>query len=46
VDAIMDMGRTLMNVIGNCVACAIVAQWEGALIVGDVGKAEKTSLRE
>lgn len=29
VDAIMDMGRTVINVTGNCLACAVVAQWEG-----------------
>jgi proton glutamate symport protein len=29
VDAIMDMGRTTVNVIGNCLATAVVARWEG-----------------
>lgn len=29
VDAILDMGRTMMNVAGNCMACAVVARWEG-----------------
>jgi proton glutamate symport protein len=29
VDAIMDMGRTVINVAGNCLACAVVARWEG-----------------
>jgi len=31
IDTIMDMGRTAMNVIGNCMAAAVVAQWEGEL---------------
>jgi len=31
IDALMDMGRTAMNVIGNCAASAIVASSEGAL---------------
>jgi len=31
VDTLMDMGRTGMNVIGNCMAAAVVAQWEGEL---------------
>lgn len=29
VDALMDMGRTAINVIGNCLASAVVARWEG-----------------
>jgi proton glutamate symport protein len=29
VDAIMDMGRTMTNVIGNCLASVVVARWEG-----------------
>lgn len=28
VDAIMDMGRTTTNVIGNCLATVLVARWE------------------
>ena len=29
VDTLLDMGRTAMNVIGNCMAAAVVAKWEG-----------------
>ena len=29
VDAILDMGRTALNVLGNCLASAVVAKWEG-----------------
>ena len=29
VDAILDMGRTAINVLGNCLASAVVAKWEG-----------------
>lgn len=29
VDALMDMGRTVINVVGNCLASAVVARWEG-----------------
>jgi proton glutamate symport protein len=29
VDALMDMGRTSINVTGNCLASVVVAQWEG-----------------
>jgi proton glutamate symport protein len=31
VDALIDMGRTSVNVIGNCLASAVVARWEGEL---------------
>ena len=30
VDALMDMARTAVNVIGNCMATVVVARWEGA----------------
>jgi proton glutamate symport protein len=29
VDAILDMARTVVNVIGNCLAAAVMARWEG-----------------
>jgi proton glutamate symport protein len=29
VDALMDMGRTMTNVIGNCLATVVIAKWEG-----------------
>ena len=35
VDALMDMGRTLVNVLGNCLASAVVARWEGVEFGGD-----------
>ena len=31
VDAFMDMGRTATNVIGNSIASAVIAKWEGLL---------------
>lgn len=31
VDEVMDMARTTVNVLGNCVASAVVAKWEGVL---------------
>src|SRR5215472_853853 len=31
VDTLMDMGRSAMNVIGNGMAAAVVARWEGVL---------------
>lgn len=29
IDALMDMGRTVVNVVGNCLASVVVARWEG-----------------
>lgn len=31
IDALMDMGRTAVNVIGNCIAAVLVARWEGEM---------------
>ncbi|MCS6904306.1 MAG: cation:dicarboxylase symporter family transporter [Bacteroidia bacterium] len=31
IDALMDMARTSVNVIGNCLATAVIARWEGEL---------------
>jgi proton glutamate symport protein len=45
----MDMGRTCVNVIGNCLATVVVARWEGefddrrALIFGTPGEADLDS---
>ena len=32
VDAFMDMGRTAINVVGNCLAAAVMARWEGVVL--------------
>ncbi len=29
VDVLMDMARTAVNVVGNCLACIVIAKWEG-----------------
>jgi proton glutamate symport protein len=29
IDALLDMGRTAVNVVGNCLTSVLVAQWEG-----------------
>jgi proton glutamate symport protein len=29
IDALMDMARTMVNVVGNCLASCVVARWEG-----------------
>lgn len=36
IDALMDMGRTSVNVVGNCLATVVVAKWEG-----EFGKVEQ-----
>ena len=51
VDELMDMGRTAVNLIGNCLATAVIARWEGefdderARIFGTVEEVE-LDLRE
>jgi proton glutamate symport protein len=39
VDALMDMGRTMTNVIGNCLAAVVVAKWEGEFVPPSPGQA-------
>jgi len=36
VDALLDMARTAINVLGNCLASAVVARWEGYKLTGTV----------
>ena len=43
VDTLMDMGRTAMNVIGNCMAAAVVAQWEGEFEIQGAGTRDAQS---
>ncbi len=31
VDELMDMARTMVNLVGNCLATAVMARWEGEL---------------
>jgi proton glutamate symport protein len=38
VDAFMDMARTSVNVLGNCLASVVIARWENEF---DVAKAQK-----
>jgi proton glutamate symport protein len=41
VDELMDMARTSMNVIGNCLATVVVARWEGAFRTAEWQAEEK-----
>ena len=34
VDELMDMARTTVNVVGNCLAAAVIARWEGEFTPG------------
>jgi proton glutamate symport protein len=45
VDALMDMCRTSVNVLGNCVATAVVARWEG-MPLGRVGDGLEVAIAE
>ncbi|MBV8841178.1 MAG: cation:dicarboxylase symporter family transporter [Bryobacterales bacterium] len=42
VDTLMDMCRTSVNLLGNCLATAVVARWEGV----DLKAAERESIAE
>ena len=45
VDELMDMARTTVNLVGNCLATAVVARWEGEFVpnVGAVEQARVSS---
>ena len=43
VDALMDMARTSTNVIGNCLACAVMARWEGEPLIPEAAETLKDS---
>jgi proton glutamate symport protein len=32
VDELMDMARTMVNVVGNCLAAVVIAKWEGQFV--------------
>lgn len=40
IDALMDMGRTSVNLIGNCLASAVIAKWEGEETYNDPANRE------
>ena len=46
VDAILDMARTSVNVLGNCLACAVVARWEGYSFTEDGRQSAAVSPQE
>ena len=38
IDALMDMARTMVNVVGNCLASVVIARWEG--VFGEAAPSE------
>lgn len=46
IDQILDMGRTTVNLIGNCVATAVVAKWEKAFDYEQMDEFIKTELHK
>ncbi|MFL5384321.1 MAG: dicarboxylate/amino acid:cation symporter [Longimicrobiaceae bacterium] len=45
VDELMDMGRTMVNLVGNCLATCVMARWEGEFTPGvPAGPAERTDV--
>ncbi len=42
VDALMDMCRTSVNLLGNCAATAVVARWEGVSLATAAAESELT----
>jgi proton glutamate symport protein len=45
VDTLMDMGRTMTNVIGNCLASVVVARWEGVFTEATDAELEVAAVR-
>ena len=44
VDTILDMARTSVNVLGNCLATAVVARWEGVDLSSTAPKIDRSSI--
>jgi len=42
-DAIMDMARTSVNLLGNCMATAVVARWEGVDLNAEAARTAQVS---
>jgi len=41
IDELVDMVRTMVNVVGNCLASVVIAKWEGKFIDDPVPAAER-----
>jgi len=42
VDAVLDMARTMVNVVGDCLATVVVSKWEGEFVIADEGDARQS----
>ena len=45
VDELMDMARTMVNVVGNCLATVVVAKWEGEFVEASEQELELAAAR-
>jgi proton glutamate symport protein len=46
VDTLMDMGRTTINLVGNCLAAVVMGRWEGEFVPARAGKRGSGEARE
>ncbi len=46
VDQLLDMGRTAVNVLGNCLAAVVMAKWEGQFGVETASLAVKEAVMQ
>jgi proton glutamate symport protein len=44
VDEVMDMARTTVNLVGNCLASAVMARWEGELNTDAAAEADSAAI--
>jgi proton glutamate symport protein len=45
IDELMDMARTMTNVIGNCLATVVIAKWEGQFVEASDAELDAAALR-
>ena len=46
IDPLLDMGRTAVNVLGNCLASVVMAKWEGEFDSSAVGAPDMAVISE
>ena len=46
IDPLMDMGRTAVNVLGNCLASVVMAKWEGEFEANPVNVPDMAMISE